>query len=96
MIKELEDIKNAVDPDSGTGQNMDLARQLADAYVASNAELATAYDALDLPTLVNAVDVLRAAGLADDQWKVEAWLLHKYAAQNIGGVTAPQLRLHSN
>jgi hypothetical protein len=98
MIKELEAIRTAVAPDDADaghdGQDMDKARKLADAYVKAHPDEFTKFDGKSIPELVAAVDVFRAAGMDHDQWLVETWLLHTFEPQNIGGETAPQLRIH--
>ena len=93
---EITNIEHAMDPDTGTGQDLETARALADAYVAANpgqfSELATK----TLEECVRAVDVFRSAGMTGEQWKVETWLLHHWEPQTIGGEAAPTVRISDN
>lgn len=98
MIKELEAIRDAIaptDPEVGhEGQDRPAAELLADAYVAAHPEDFAKFAEMSIVQLVEQVDKLRQLGWEQDVWLVEAWLLHKFEPQTIGGVTAPQLRLH--
>lgn len=93
MNTELQAIKDAVDAEVGDGSDFDGARDLADSYVKANPDKFTEYEGKDIPSLVKMVDVFRDAGLEDSQWTVEAWLLHRFEPQNIGGANQPQLRI---
>jgi hypothetical protein len=92
-MPELDAIRDAWDKSTGDGRDEDAARNLADQYVAANpgefAELAK----LSLEECVQAVEVFRNANMADSQWRVETWLLHKFEPQNIGGAAAPTVRI---
>ena len=93
MNAELEAIKDAMDKTTGEGRNHSGAIELADAYVKSHAEKFTDIAQMSLEDCVKAVDVFRAAGMLENQWDVEAWLLHKFEPQNIGGTAQPTLRV---
>lgn len=88
MNSELEAIKDAVE-----AQDFDQARTLADAYVAANPGEFTDHAAKTLEECVSSVDVLRAASLDTPRWLTEAWLLHRFAPQNIGGAYQAQIRV---
>lgn len=93
MNDELQAIKDAVDAEVGDGSDFDHARDLADSFVEANPDKFAEYQDHDIPALVKMVDVFREAGLEDSQWAVEAWLLHRFEPQNIGGTNRPQLRI---
>jgi hypothetical protein len=42
---------------------------------------------------VKALSVFRQAGMEEEQWKVEVWLLHHIAPQTIGGPIVARVRL---
>lgn len=90
---ELGDIRDAWDRETGGGRDEDVARQRADDYVADNPDEFKELAKLDIEQLVNAVDVFRAAGLENDQWRVEAWLLHHFEPQSIGGTYQATVRV---
>lgn len=94
MNAQLQAIKDAVDAEVGDGSDFDGARRLSDQYVAEHPdEFTSEITEKTLPELVQAVDVLRSAGLEESQWRVEAWLLHHFEPQNIGGPSAPAIRI---
>lgn len=93
MDKELEAVKDAMDKSTGDGRDRDKAVQLADAYVAAHPETFAGLDKFDLPLLVELVSQKRNAGDAQGEWELEAWLLHAYLPQEIGGEYRPQLRV---
>jgi hypothetical protein len=88
MNADLEAIKEAVE-----AENFDSARTLSDAYVASNADLFTDEAAMSIAECVTAVDAFRAAGMDTNLWQMEAWLLHHFEPQSIGGTYQPQIRV---
>lgn len=91
MDAQLEAIKAAVE-----GGDLDSARTLSDAYVDANADVFTGWESksVDGETgLVANCDVYRAAGRDDDLWQTEAWLLHRFLPQNIGGAAVVQIRV---
>jgi hypothetical protein len=88
LNSELDAIKTSVD-----ALDFDTARAQADIYVTANPDSFTDLHDKDIPALVQAVDALRAAGLDEQQWRVEAWLLHRFEPQNIGGTSQPRLRI---
>jgi hypothetical protein len=50
---------------------------------------------MSLEECVNAVSVFRQAGMAEEQWRVETWLLHRFEPQNIGGPVKAKVRVVS-
>lgn len=99
MHEKLEAIRNAWDKEVGDGRDEELARRLADEFVAENPDLYTDYkgrvleDVEGVTGLVSAVDVLRQAGMLEEQWRVEAWLLHRFNPQDIGGSVSATVRI---
>jgi hypothetical protein len=88
MKSELQAIRDALD-----AQDFDIARELADEYVTANPNDFTTLADLSLEECVKAVCVFRDAGMSDNHYQIEAWLLHKWEPQNIGGEASPSLRL---
>lgn len=88
MHDDLKAIKDQVE-----AGEIDAARELADAFVSDNPALFTDMAALPVSELVNSVDVFRAAGMEDNHWQVEAWLLHRFDPQNIGGPAEATVRV---
>lgn len=91
MDTQLESIKQAVE-----AGEFDTARTLSDEYVASNPDVYNGWESKQVAGdtgLVANVDLYRAAGREDDLWQTEAWLLHRFQPQNIGGEAAVQLRV---
>jgi hypothetical protein len=93
MDTELEEIRQAMDKSTGDGRDRDEAVRLSDAYVAAHPETFAGLDKFDLPLLVQLVSEKRNAGDEQGQWEIEAWLLHAYEPQSIGGEYQPQLRV---
>ena len=91
--KALQAIRDAWDKDVGDGRDDAKARQLADEYVAAHPEYFTELRTKSVHELVRAVEVFREAGMLDEQWRVEVWLLHNYEPQQIGGAAEPQVRI---
>lgn len=94
MNEQLEEIKEAV----ASGE-IDTARTLSDQYVSANPDAFSGWEAKEVDGeqgLVAAVDTYRATGMEDDQWKVEAWLLHRFNPQNIGGAAIVTIRVPDN
>lgn len=73
----------------------DDARELADAYVAAHPEEFTALEGASIEDLVRHVDVFRAGGsdFEESLWRIETYLLHRFAPQNIGGVAHAIIRI---
>ena len=90
MQSELQDIKDAVE--SGDIEN---ARSLSDAFVSANPDLFVDMATKNVDELVTAIDVFRSAAMEENQWQVEAWLLHHYEPQKIGGVQDATVRVVS-
>ncbi|SPX87715.1 hypothetical protein [Mycobacteroides abscessus] len=93
MNADLEAIKSAMDKDREGGRDQELARTLADSYVAANPDEFTDLTDKTLSACVEAVDVFRNAGYDEMQWRVETWLLHNFEPQHIGGETQAQVRI---
>ena len=91
MHDDLEAIRDLMDP--ATGRDETAARALADTYVAEHPDEFGLLATMSLESCVAAVDLFRDTGDEDSQWRVETWLLHRYAAQNIGGTSAPAIRI---
>lgn len=87
LSSELTAIQSAVE--SG---DFATARSLSDAYVAANPSVYADYDE-DIHLGVKRVEVFRDAGLETSQWQAEAWLLHTFDPQNIGGIAAATIRV---
>ncbi|QEA10791.1 hypothetical protein [Mycobacterium phage Weirdo19] len=96
MNTELAAIKAALDE-----QDFATARDLATAYVTAHSEEFTDYqrivaeaatEAEAIAAVVAAVEALRAAGLTDQQYRAEAFHLHRWNPQNIGGEFEPSIR----
>jgi hypothetical protein len=94
MDAQLEAIKEAVE-----AGELDTARTLSDTYVADNASFYTGWEAKtvdgDMGLAANC-DVYRATGRDDDLWATEAWLLHRFLPQNIGGAAIMEIRTPTN
>jgi len=89
----LEQVRDAMDPGTGGGMDADAARSLADQYVGAHPELFAELATKSIDECVRAVDVFRSAGMLDEQWRVEVWLLHHFEPQNIGGVSDAKVRI---
>jgi hypothetical protein len=94
MNSELEAIRDAMNPDSGAGQDIDTAHQLADKYVTDHPDVFASLTDMTLEECVKAVEAFRDNNMEDNQHQIETWLLHKWEPQNIGGTANPTLRLH--
>lgn len=81
-------------PRNGTdvAKGDDKVRKLADAYVAKNKSEYAGWENIPLEVLVGMVDQHRDNGDDAKQWKVEAWLLHQFEPQNIGGPAEAKVR----
>jgi hypothetical protein len=93
MDKELQAIRDAWDKNTGKGRDAARARKLADAYVAANPDKFTQLQGMSVQQCVKAAEVFRDSAMADDQWRVETWLLHRYEPQNIGGTVEAKVRI---
>lgn len=95
MHAKLEALRNAWSPDNPETRDEGLARQLAEEFVTDNPDLYGAdYLAKDIGELVRAVDVFREAGMEEEQWRVEAWLLYAFEPQTIGGEYKAKLKIN--
>ena len=92
MQDELEEIKEVVDKTSGDGRDEELARSLADTVVRDNPSQFNELENKTVEELCAAIDVFRAAGDEAQVWRIEAWLLHRFEPQNIGGSAQPAIR----
>ncbi|AVO21432.1 hypothetical protein PBI_NILO_34 [Mycobacterium phage Nilo] len=91
MDSQLEAIRDAASP--GPGRNLEQARDLADAFVAAHPELYPGWEDKTVHEAVSAVEILRAAGLEEEAWRAEAWILHRWEPQNIGGPAQATIRV---
>lgn len=92
MDTELQAIRDAWDEEIG-GRDEALTLALSDQYVADHPEYFTQMQNMSIQESVQAVDVFRAAGMLDDQWRVQAWLHHHWAPQHVGGPVAAVVRI---
>ena len=92
-IVDLDQVRDAMNPEREGGPDLDLARELADEYVAANPDQFTELATKTIEECVTAVDVFRAAGMAAEQSRIETWLLHHFEPQSIGGAAAPTVRV---
>ena len=95
MHQLLEDLRDAWSPEDKDARNEVVARAKADEYVRQFPEQYVGYEKMAVPDLVRAIDLFREAGMEHDQWKVEAWLLHHFLPQQIGGEYNAQVRTTS-
>jgi hypothetical protein len=104
MDKDLQAIRDAWKARSAAGvrssnpkgvdlSDDDAVRKQADKYVSAHAKEFAGWDNLPLDVLVKSVENYRETGQEAEQWKVEAWLLHHFAPQNIGGTYEAQVRV---
>lgn len=91
MTPELEAIRDALDNSNGD-RDMTQVVALADAYVAEHPDQFTSLQELDRDQCVAAIDVFRSAGMEEDQWRVEAWIQHRWDPMNIGGPVLAKVR----
>lgn len=91
--EQLDAIRDAWDKETGEGRDEELARSLADALVAAEPDQFEELSSMSLEDCVKAVDIFRRAGMTDSQWKVEAWLLHRFEPQVIGGAAEAKVRI---
>lgn len=96
MIQELQDLKKAMEAGA-----FDTAREIADTYVVMHPDefndhyghvANAANEAEALATIVNMCEKLRDAGLEEHQLRAEAFHLHRWHPQDIGGVYQPAVR----
>lgn len=87
---ELAAIRDALGSETGEGMDVDLARSLANDYVAAHPGEFTEIATKTLEECVAAVDVFREAGMPNEQWRIETWVLHRWKPQNIGAVMGPE------
>lgn len=93
MREELEQLKTAWSKDEVGGRDEELVRELADDFVNLNPGLYTEISTKSLEQLCNDIEIFRQAGMEEEVWKIEAWLLHRFEPQNIGGLYQPQVRI---
>lgn len=91
--KELQAVRDAWAKEVGDGRDDAKARELADKYVSKHPEHFASLQEMSVQELVKAVDVFREAGMFDEQWRVEVWLLHHFNPQDIGGPVAATVRM---
>lgn len=87
---ELAAIKDAMDKQTGDGRDRDVARDLAEAYIAAHPDDFAKLATKTVEELAASVDVFRAAGWDEEQQLVETWLLHLFPQpQQVGGILTP-------
>lgn len=91
MNAELAAIRDALD--KTTGRDMAEVVTLADAYIAAHPDQFTSLQTMDRDQCVAAIDTFRAAGMEEDQWRVETWIQHRWLPMNIGGPVAAEVRI---
>lgn len=98
MHTELQELKTAMDAGA-----FDTARDMATAIVTAHPDWFTEYEALTegaesdekaIEAVVADVEHFRAQGRLDAQYRAEAWHLHLWHGQQVGGVAGPQRRDH--
>lgn len=94
MKTEFAAIKDIWDADTGEGRDEEMVRQLSDEYVAAHPEEFESFQGLDEKALVKALEVFRAAGLEDDEYRVQVWIWHYFEPQEIGGTYRAKVRIH--
>jgi hypothetical protein len=96
-IKDGWEKRDARGQRSSTGKaNLDddaKVRAQADKYVKAHAKEYAGWDNLSLETLVAEVERAREVGDEDKQWQIEAYLLHRFEPQNIGGPAEAVVRI---
>ena len=88
----MQDALQAIKDQVEAGE-VETARELADTFVSENPSLFADMQTKNVEELVSAIDVFRAAAMEENQWQVEAWLLHHYEPQNIGGPADATVRV---
>lgn len=91
MIEALEDIQAAWDNSEGN-RDQALATSLSISLVEDNPEMFADLEGKELPQIVEALEIFRAAGMEEEEWKCQAYLFYKFEPQNIGGTYQPKVR----
>lgn len=81
------------DPAGVSLEDDNQVRTLADEYVAANEADYAGFENLNLDVLVRQLETYREQGDEDGEWKIQAWLFHRFEPQNIGGTYEAQVRL---
>ena len=84
-IKELWDAEE---------RDFDAVRVLCDEYVDAHPDEFASFEGLDERACVKALEVFRAAGLEDDEFRVQVWIWHHFEPQEIGGTYRAKVRTH--
>lgn len=96
MNPDLQAIKDAM-----TNLDFDTARDLATLYVPAHPEEFVDYSQLvenaaseeeAIATVVQAIEVMRSAGMILQQYRGEAFCLYRWEPQSIGATTEPVVR----
>jgi hypothetical protein len=93
MNEQLQAIADAMDKNTNGGRNREHAVALADSYVTAHPEVFAGMEHLDLDLLVDQLSKHRDKGDDEKQWNIEAWLLHHYPPQKIGGAYEAEVRI---
>lgn len=84
-LDPLAEFRDALDKESGSGRDLDRAREIADKYISEHPDQFTDYVNMTTQEISDAASVLRAAGMDDAATRVEMWVRAKFEPQNIGG-----------
>jgi hypothetical protein len=93
LSPKLEAIRDCMNKHTGDGRDHPKAVKLAEAYVKANPDMFASFKDLSLEDCVKSVSVFRAAGMEEEEWRVETYLLAKFEPQSIGGEYHPTVRL---
>lgn len=87
MENDLQAIKDAYE-----AEDWDEARTLSDAYVSANTDAFNDQRTMSVDQCVALIDTYRTLGMETNLWVMEAWLLHHFEPQDIGGTYQPAVR----
>lgn len=96
MNAALQKIRDAWDKDIDPGREEERTREVADAYVKKHPDEFAELEEKSQAECVESLEAFRAAGLEDGEWRVQAWLFHRYQPQNIGGDYIGEVRIIPN
>ena len=93
MDTELQAIREAMDKDAGEGRDYDHAVELSDTFAAAHPDLFAFLADMSIESCVALVDTFREAGDEESLWRVQAWILHRWPPQHIGGQAQVEIRI---
>lgn len=85
MDELIEQFVSAWSEEDKEARDESRAREIAATAITEFSSEFKDYDKKELPDLVAAVDLFRAAGWEKEYRKIEMYILHSFAPQNIGG-----------